>query len=536
MAYTIPFLDCCRGDNFGATADRPNPHRGQDVLPGGQDFPAWVNGVVVFAGSQSCLGNVVTIQNDDDGYFIGVSHLANIKVHAGQRVSIGTPLGNIGNTGSCSDGRHAHITVSPSSPHPWTGEVIDPVAYAASGSGNGETNFHWYGLTSAAMLAMQQMLNAIKLYGGEDGGTGPEDGDFGERSVKGMQEYGKRRGYLPADYLVDGIPHNPDKEAPSNYGFFLQGWARDDAGYDGLQDGLPAGYTSEFLVTAANKVKAGAVTPPEPEPSPTPKLPDTPAGFEFMPDIATSQSSFDFAEYAAAGGAWVAIKMGGGNASDSPYIAPAYLDQLNRARANHQKVVHYWFNGRENGLTPEKSADFFYANMPLIEGDIIALDIEDETATNTKAYTPAEAVAFAKRMAVHYPGIKGLAYMSDSLADSGEWDELVALGWQLWSASWGDNDGNPNTPPTTDDWPFYLVWQYTSEEIVPGNYKVVNGKKEYQRTDGNLARADLFELLGYKKQVLPPDPEPSDDTRELLHNYLMESAALASEYAALLNE
>lgn len=548
MSYTIPYLDCCAADVFGATEGRPNPHRGQDVTPGGPNYPSWVNGVVAYSGYQDCLGNVVVVRNDDDGYFVGISHLASRAVSEGQRVSIGTGQGPLGNTGSCSFGRHGHVTVSPSSPYPWTGPVIDPVAYAREGAGGGEIDYHWYGLTGQAMYDLQRMMNVLQIYGGVDGGTGPEDSDFGERSVKGMQELGKRWGYLAGDYLVDGIPHNADKEAPSNYGYFLQQWARDKAGYDGLQDGLPAAYTSEYLSKAANIVIAevtgggGNPTPEPPKPTPIPDLPLSPAGYLFMPDLGTTQGSFDFAEYAAKGGLWVALKMGGSNASDSPYVAPAYLDQLNRARTVGMRLVHYWFNGDANGVTPTQAAEFFFANSPFLQGDVIALDIEDEDDTGTKAWTPAKAMEFARAVDSLRPGLRGLLYMSDSLADREEWDELVAYGWKLWSASWGDNDGDPNEPPVTDDWPEYLVWQYTSNETVPGNYVVENGVKVYPaRTDGNLARSDLFDLLGWVKRDPDPgpgpDPEPGcdcDELRKTMHDYLAATEQAAAEAKAAL--
>jgi hypothetical protein len=331
---------------------------------------------------------------------------------------------------------------------------------------------------------------------------GPDDGDFGRNSVLGMMKFLKRRGYLPPGYVEDGVPHNSDREASSKYGFALQDWAKDDAGYDGVRDGKPASYTSQFIIKAAARVKGSIpASLPVPVHDPMPPFPPAPSEFVFMPDLATSQSGFDFAEYMARGGKWAAVKMGGANASDSPYVAPAYTAQVARARAQAVKIVHYWFNGAKNGTTPASSADFFKANSLFQPGDIVALDIEDETATNTRAWSPAEAVTFAKRLAVHYPGIRGLAYMSDSVADAEEWDELVSLGWQLWSASWGANTGEPNTPPTTDDWARHMVWQYTSVERVPGNYTVTDGIKTYKNTDGNLAVKRLFDELGYAAAI-----------------------------------
>lgn len=243
MAYTIPFYSSTTS-RFGETAGRTNPHRGHDVAPGGQAFPSWVNGTVVTAGYQSCLGNRVVVQNDDDGYYIGVSHLAEIWVSVGQRVSIGTSLGVIGNTGSCSAGRHAHITVSPSSAYPESGAVIDPVTYAngapGGGGGGGSAGYGW-GLSSQAQLALQRAMSHTSRY------TGPHDGAFGPNSVAGMQQWLKDLGYLVPSYVVDGEPG-------TGYGEALQLLARDKGGYTGPIDGYPGTATSEALIYWAEVV------------------------------------------------------------------------------------------------------------------------------------------------------------------------------------------------------------------------------------------------------------------------------------------
>jgi hypothetical protein len=238
-------------------------------------------------------------------------------------------------------------------------------------------------------------------------------------------------------------------------------------------------------------------------------FPPAPEGYIFMPDMGTSQGMFDFVEFTSKGGVWAAVKMGGGNASDSPYIAPAYADQIARGRLRGVRLVHYWFNGNKNGVTPESSADFFHDNSKFQPGDIMAIDVEDETDTNTKAWTPDEAVRYIKRARVHYPGVKGLVYASDSVLDDPAWQKVWDLGWEPWNAAWGGNTGDPGTMPTTTA--PVTVWQYTSKEKVPGNYRVVDGVKVYGDTDGNLAKADMFDRLGWVVPTQPePEPEPTD--------------------------
>lgn len=548
-------------DAFGSTVGRPSPHRGADYRrSAGQKIVAYETCTVVDSDLYSkYLGYSLVARRARDGKYIGWAHilkgtrpLNGVVLQPGD--SVGIVAGFSDDHGSSWSGPHIHTTEGATADHIYVGQNSDPApdiaaarsGTASSGGTTGVVNYHWYQLTAEAMGALQTMMNTLKIYGGADGGTGPVDNDFGERGVKGMQELGKRWGYLAADYEVDGVPHNPDQNTPSNYGFFLQKWAKAKAGYDGLEDGLPAGKTSQFLVAAANKVISEVTPAPAPvvivpsvPVSVIPAMPSVAEGFVFLPDLGSSQGDFDFAEYAAKGGRHVGLKFGGGNASDSPYIAPRYKDQLTRARAQNQKVIHYWFNGNKNGLTPETSAEYVAKNIDLLIGEILAIDVENETDTNTVAWTPDEAVRFINQLRIRFPGVKGLVYMSDSLADSGEWDSVVALGWELWSASWGSNNGDPGTPPATDDWSNHTVWQYTSEELVPGNYS--GNPKVYRRTDGNMAKADTWARLGWTVPVVvpKPDPEPvpvpSDNANDaVLKEFLVASASLATLFAGRL--
>jgi peptidoglycan hydrolase-like protein with peptidoglycan-binding domain/GH25 family lysozyme M1 (1,4-beta-N-acetylmuramidase) len=240
MTYTIPYYAHTTGRFGDFESWRANPHRGHDVAPpGGGTFPSWTPGVVVAVYYHSCLGWVVVVQNRD-GAYIGVSHLTGAWVKVGQTVEIGTGLGGIGNTGSCTTGRHAHITVSWSSSRPEAGSVVDPVQYAnnavpqaSSGAG--------YGLTKEAQTYLQTAMKKENRY------AGVIDGVFGLASVKGMQQWLKDLGYLPASYLVDGIPG-------TSYGKALQTLARDKGGYTGVIDGKPGTATSTALVKWAKLV------------------------------------------------------------------------------------------------------------------------------------------------------------------------------------------------------------------------------------------------------------------------------------------
>ena len=56
--------------------------------------------------------------------------------------------------------------------------------------------------------------------------------------------------------------------------------------------------------------------------------------------------------------------------------------------------------------------------------------------------------------------IKPLIYMSESVADSSEWEEVVKNGYGLWVASWNLTD-----KPNTGAWPFYAFHQYSDSPL-----------------------------------------------------------------------
>lgn len=515
-------------DPFNSTIGRASPHRGADYRRGaGQVVVAYEECIVTNSNIYSSfLGYCVTATRVRDGRAIGWAHLIlgtrpndGDRLYPGDQVGLAAGWGD--NPGSSWSGPHIHTTEDDGNDweHIWAGQNSDPAPDiqaakngTAGGGGSstpGLVNYEWYDLTNDAMLAIQKMLTAHKLY------SANEDGVFGPASVTAFQEFFKIHGYLPADYVADGVPHNWDQEAPSSYGYACQNWAA-AYGYDGLMDGLPGNYTSEFLVKAANAYKAylDSVNAPPPVVVPVPPavdipvLPPAPEGYFFLPDLGSSQGDFDFQEYFDKGGRYSGIKFGGGNASDSPYIAPQYKDQLDRARAaGVVQNIHYWFNGRENGVTPESSADFFQFNSGFRPGDVAAMDIEREDDTDTDPWTVDEAVRYVIQLRKHYPGIKGLFYLSLSLYNALDWSPLEDLGWLPWIASWGRNSGDPEASanPVGDE----IIWQYTSKEKVPGNYS--GAPRVYGDTDGNLARKDLFDLLGW---VVPIQPDPGTDPDE----------------------
>lgn len=120
VQYQFPFP--IRFYDIYDTYDNGRGHRGIDFNGNNPDAERWLNttdrpgavadGDVVHAGwTSDCLGNGVVLRHDD-GWYSGYFHLSSIA-NLPSRVGRGTPLGNIGKTGSleCSTGVHLHLTI-----------------------------------------------------------------------------------------------------------------------------------------------------------------------------------------------------------------------------------------------------------------------------------------------------------------------------------------------------------------------------------------------------------------------------------------
>ena len=102
-------------------------HEGIDMAgPVGTPIHSTADGVVSFAGWQSGYGNLIKIQHEM-GTETRYGHLNKIHVRAGQRVSQGERIGDMGNTGR-STGPHLHYEVR------INGRAIDPMTFIKAAS------------------------------------------------------------------------------------------------------------------------------------------------------------------------------------------------------------------------------------------------------------------------------------------------------------------------------------------------------------------------------------------------------------------
>ncbi|MDR0449040.1 MAG: M23 family metallopeptidase [Rickettsiales bacterium] len=99
-----------------------NPHNGIDfAAPAGTPVAAAAPGVVVLAANLYMTGNTIFIDHGNR-IFSAYFHLRKLDVGAGDEVSAGTIIGEVGSTGR-SSGAHLHLSIY------WAGTALDPAFF-----------------------------------------------------------------------------------------------------------------------------------------------------------------------------------------------------------------------------------------------------------------------------------------------------------------------------------------------------------------------------------------------------------------------
>lgn len=92
------------------------------AAPAGSVVKATLDGTIIFAGWSDDAGHTIQIQHDGDIVSI-YKHNEKLLKKAGDKVSAGTPIALVGNTGETSTGTHLHFEL-------WhKGETVDPTKY-----------------------------------------------------------------------------------------------------------------------------------------------------------------------------------------------------------------------------------------------------------------------------------------------------------------------------------------------------------------------------------------------------------------------
>jgi murein DD-endopeptidase MepM/ murein hydrolase activator NlpD len=135
MSWRHPFSKRTITSRYGATANRPSPHRGLDYAPGEKKvIPAVADGEIVFVGWSDCLGWVAVQKcraSNGQIVFVGYCHMRS-KVSwykVGDFRRAGEGIGKVGNTGSCSRGAHLHLTIGPKVDSVFRGTTVNPETF-----------------------------------------------------------------------------------------------------------------------------------------------------------------------------------------------------------------------------------------------------------------------------------------------------------------------------------------------------------------------------------------------------------------------
>lgn len=176
----------------------------------------------------------------------------------------------------------------------------------------------------------------------------------------------------------------------------------------------------------------------------------------------------------------------------------------NWAEARRRGIPHqayfYAYPGRSSGRA--QAEEFHRIVGQLQGGESVSLDMEDDTAYG-RALIPSDvqwALDFLNRCKELF-GVKPLIYMNSNVLGRYDWSPVKNGDFGLWLANYGSNNGQPNTPPSPGIWPFWAIWQFTSQGNVAGISPV----------DVNTFSGDTAAFLkyGYQSGGIAPTPAPA---------------------------
>jgi len=157
----------------------------------------------------------------------------------------------------------------------------------------------------------------------------------------------------------------------------------------------------------------------------------------------------------------------------------------------------YAYPGRSGGRA--QAEEFFARVGQLQPGEGVALDIEDDTAYG-RALVASDVqwcLDFLNRCKELF-GVKPLIYMNSNVLGRYDWSPVKNGDYGLWLANYGSNNGQPGNRPSSDEWPFWAMWQFTSRANVGGIFPL----------DKNIFSGDVNAFLKYGLQGSAPAPAP----------------------------
>lgn len=184
------------------------------------------------------------------------------------------------------------------------------------------------------------------------------------------------------------------------------------------------------------------------------------------------------------------------------FVDPRFKENKAGARAAGILAGFYHFAGnlQNSGAiiaaNPIAEADHFLRNVgDILPGELVILDWEIDHAQ------PSDWCRVWLARVEDKLGFKPLFYTYEARIRNTNFDAIALAGYPLWIAKYGDNDQipEPNEVPKTFEWPYYLIWQFSS-----------TGQKAgiSTRVDLNESPYDIPALMRHGKPGEVPAPVP----------------------------
>lgn len=132
-------------------------------------------------------------------------------------------------------------------------------------------------------------------------------------------------------------------------------------------------------------------------------------------------------------------------------------------------------------------------------GEPLALDWEERRAGHDEVGYMVGIVEGLSRRGFNPP----IIYMNLNYVRTQNWKPLVDRNCSLWVAAWGNNNDvpEPHEVPPSEEWPFWLLWQFSSTTSVPG----IRGRVDQNCLNGTI---DQFKKYGASGVSFPGSPVP----------------------------
>lgn len=215
-------------------------------------------------------------------------------------------------------------------------------------------------------------------------------------------------------------------------------------------------------------------------------------------DVSRWQGVIDWDKVKSGDTKFAIIKSSGGDSG----LYPDGQFTRNKAEARRVGLSHGFYHFAGGVHDPVEEADHFVNTVgDLQAGENLVLDWEVPHAN------PVEwCRKFAQRV-IDRVGIPPLIYMNLSTVRAHDWKPLVDLNCGLWVAAWGNNDQVPaeSEQPGSGQWPFWAIWQYSSNGIVDG----ISGRVDLDLFNGDVEAFEKYGVKGEKPVTPAPTPPPA---------------------------